>query len=142
MKDCIFCKTVAGKSPCCKIYEDEKTLAILDLHPINPGRILLLPKRHVEKISDLHQDELCVLTEVLQKLVKAIEDAISLDGLNIMINQGKAAGQVISHVHWHVAPRMRGDAVRVETPRLKLSQEEFLEIQVKIKKCLETRAGE
>ena len=86
-------------------------MAILDLYPINPGHVLIMPKRHVETLAELNQEELTSLATLLQKLVEAIDKALAPEGLNMMINQGKAAGQVVPHFHWHIIPRNSGRLV-------------------------------
>lgn len=138
MKDCVFCKIARGESPSYRIHEDEKVMAILDLYPINPGHVLVMPKRHVETLAELEQEELFSLAALLQKLVKAVEKSLSPEGLNMMINQGEAAGQVVPHFHWHIIPRNSGDRVRISARRLEPSEKEFREILAKIKKTLES----
>jgi histidine triad (HIT) family protein len=111
-------------------------MAILDLYPINPGHVLLMPKRHVETLAELNHQELWSLIKITQKLVKAVEKAVSPEGLNLMINQGTAAGQVVPHFHLHIIPRNSGDKVRVETKRCTPSEKEFHDVQAKIKEGL------
>lgn len=111
-------------------------MAILDLYPINQGHVLVMPKRHVETLAELEQEELINLVVLLQRMVKAVDKALAPEGLNLMINQGKAAGQVVPHLHWHIIPRNTGDSVKINTHRLKLSEKEFRETRDKIKENL------
>lgn len=138
MEDCIFCKIARGESLSYRIYEDDKIMAILDLYPINPGHVLLMPKRHVETLAELDREELTGLAILLQKLVKAVKKSLNPEGLNMMINQGEAAGQVVPHFHWHIIPRNSGDKVRIEAHRLRPSDEEFRDVQARIRETLES----
>ncbi len=136
MEDCLFCKIVAGDIPCYKVYEDERTLAFLDINPINKGHALVIPKVHVSRISEFEDDDLVAFYRALQKVTGAVERAVRLDGLNLFVNQGEVAGQVVPHFHCHISPRLKGDGLRMEIPSLELSEEEFVDTMVKIKMAL------
>jgi histidine triad (HIT) family protein len=127
---------VRDESPNYRICEDDKSVAILDLYPVNPGHILVLPKRHVETLAELEEDELTSMTLMLQKLVRAVDKALAPDGLNMMINQGEAAGQVVPHFHWHIIPRYTGDRLVIRSTRLRPSAEEFREVQAWLRENL------
>jgi histidine triad (HIT) family protein len=130
--DCIFCKIVAGELPSYKVYENSSTFAFLDINPISQGHTLVLPKKHVKKLSEAPPDVLSRVTRVLQKVTRAIEDSLNPEGLNIFVNQGEVAGQVIPHLHIHIVPRSKDDMVEFITPKIGLSEKEFLEISRKI----------
>ncbi len=136
MGDCLFCKIVAGDILCYKVYEDDRTLAFLDINPINNGHTLVIPKVHVSRISEFEDDDLVAFYRALQKVTRAVERAVVLDGLNLFVNQGEVAGQVIPHFHCHISPRLKGDGLKMWTPSLKLSEEEFVDTMVKIKMAL------
>ncbi len=136
MEDCLFCKIVAGDIPCYKVYEDDRTLAFLDINPINKGHTLVIPKVHVSKISELEDEDLVGFYRALQKVTGAVERAVRLDGLNLFVNQGEVAGQLIPHFHCHITPRLKGDGLRMEIPSRELSEEEFVDTMVKIKMAL------
>ncbi len=136
MEDCLFCTIVAGDIPCYKVYEDEKTLAFLDINPINKGHTLVIPKVHVSRISEFEDEDLVGFYRALQKVTGAVERAVRLDGLNLFVNQGKDAGQLIPHFHCHITPRLKGDGLKMEIPSLKLSEDEFVDTMVKIKMAL------
>ncbi len=136
MEDCLFCKIVAGNIPCYKVYEDERTLAFLDISPINKGHTLVIPKVHVSRISEFEDGDLVGFFRALQKVTGAVERAVRLDGLNLFVNQGEVAGQVVPHFHCHISPRLKGDGLRMGIPSLKLSEEEFVDTMVKIKMAL------
>ncbi len=136
MEECIFCKIIKGEIPSCKVYEDGKTLAFLDVNPINAGHTLVMPKNHVPKISEAEEEDLLALTKTLRKVVKAVEKGMEVDNLNIFVNQGRDAGQVIPHLHYHVAPRHKGDGAKFDVPQRKLSEEEFKDAAERIRSAI------
>jgi len=112
MNDCLFCKIVAGDIPCEKIYEDEDTFAFLDIHPINRGHALVIPKIHAENIYDIPREDFCNLMETVRQLAPAVKDAVNADGINIGMNNDGAAGQLVFHAHIHIIPRFVSDGHR------------------------------
>lgn len=109
---CIFCKIVKGELPSFKIYEDEKTLAFLDIHPVNPGHTLVIPKAEdTRNIFDIDASDWIATTETARKVAHAVEKGMGADGVNIMMNNRSNAGQVIDHPHIHVIPRFKGDGL-------------------------------
>lgn len=130
--DCIFCKIVAGGIPSFKVYEDDYALAFLDINPIAKGHTLVMPKIHVKKISELEAEDLSGLMAALQKVTRAIEDSIGPEGLNIFVNQGEAAGQIVPHLHIHIVPRAKDDGLKVPTAKVEMTEEGFKEISKKI----------
>ncbi len=109
MNDCIFCKIIAGEIPAEKIYEDEQTLAFLDLHPVNIGHTLVMPKVHFENLYDTPDEVLAHIAPVIKKLAVAIKKALKADGINIEMNNDSVAGQLVFHTHIHIVPRIEGD---------------------------------
>lgn len=136
MSDCIFCKIIKGDIPSYKVYEDEKTFAFLDINPINTGHALVIPKNHVRKISEAPEEDLFALVKTLKKVIKGLEDGLGVDNLNVFVNQGEDAGQLIPHLHYHVTPRYKGDGVKFDMPQRKLSGEEFADLVEKIKSAI------
>ncbi|MBI1969765.1 HIT family protein [Candidatus Woesearchaeota archaeon] len=110
-EDCIFCKIVKGEIPCAKIYEDEETVAFLDIAPINPGHALVIPKQHYKDFLELPEAMTAKLFAVARKLVPAVVKASKADAYNLGMNNGKEAGQVIFHMHLHIVPRFKGDGL-------------------------------
>lgn len=108
MADCIFCKIVAGEIPAARLIETDKVLSFLDIGPVNPGHALVIPKRHAESLLDLTQEELHVMSFIARRVAAAVRDAVEAEGFNILQNEGRVAGQLVPHVHFHVIPR-RGD---------------------------------
>ena len=104
MPDCIFCKIIRKETPATVIYEDSKSLAFLDIRPINIGHTLVIPREHVENIFEISEDELSYLSKIVKKMAHAIKDTFNCDGIKIAQSNGKAAGQVVPHLHIHVIP--------------------------------------
>ena len=108
MEDCIFCKIVKGEIPCAKIYEDEKTFVFLDINPVNIGHALVISKKHFINIYDTPEDITAGMAKTAKKISRALQ-SIGAGGVNIIMNNEKAAGQLVFHTHIHVIPRFEGD---------------------------------
>ena len=115
--DCIFCRIIRGELDSATIYEDESTLAFLDLRQSNEGHVLVVPRRHFEQIYDLDEDSACALAGTVCKVARAIRRVYSPDGLSIWQSNGPAAFQEVPHVHWHVFPRYTNDGHLVVYPK-------------------------
>ena len=105
----LFKKIIAGEIPCEKVYEDDVAFAFLDINPVNPGHTLVIPKKWSNGFLDADKDTICALIPAIQKVAKAIKEATGCDGINIMQNEGEAAGQKVFHLHFHVIPRYAND---------------------------------
>lgn len=113
MDDCIFCKIAKGEIPSATIYEDQEFRVILDLGPATRGHALILPKTHCENILAM-PDELAAKAMILaKKMTEKMMDVLKCDGLNIVQNNGSAAGQTVFHFHMHLIPRNQGDQAGV-----------------------------
>lgn len=110
-KDCLFCKIISKEIPSHILYENDDTMAFLDIHPVNPGHTLIVPKKHSEDILDTPEDTFLPLVLLMKKIGRALIE-MGYDGFNIMQNSKPASGQVIPHLHWHVIPRKEGDGFR------------------------------
>jgi histidine triad (HIT) family protein len=109
MSDCIFCKLANGEIPTAKLYEDDDFAVILDAGPATKGHALIIPKAHYANIHEL-PDELVSKAFVLaKKTATRLQNAMEADGLNIMQNNGIAAGQTVFHFHIHLIPRWTND---------------------------------
>jgi len=110
MADCIFCKILAGKAPASFIYKDENCSAFMDLHPVNPGHVLVVPNEHAASLAQLPPDTGGYLFQVGQRVAAALrESGLRCEGVNFFLADGAAAGQEVFHVHLHVLPRFAGD---------------------------------
>ena len=103
---CVFCRIAKGKAPAWVVFEDDHAIAFLDTRPIAPGHILVCPKRHAERLTDM--DDMTHLTAALKRVAHMVEERLATD-YNIGANQGALAGQVVFHHHWHVIPRKEGE---------------------------------
>lgn len=107
--DCLFCQIVDGDIPSYTVYEDEDTLAFLDVNPVSRGHTLVIPKKHAEHVTGLDTATTSAVFETVQNVATAIEDTLGPDGINLLQNNGEAAGQEIDHVHVHIIPRYADD---------------------------------
>jgi len=114
MSDCIFCSIVEGSIPAFVVYQDSYYLAIMDRYPSAKGHVLILPKRHVADIYGLSHDESAAILPLAQKIAAKMQDVLGMDGLNLIQNNGKAAGQVVDHFHLHLVPRYENDGVIIK----------------------------
>ncbi len=132
--DCLFCKMVTGQIPVTKIYEDEVVLAFLDIGPISDGHTLVIPKQHFEKLHDCPPELLGQVGSRLGKIAGAVAAAMNSDGYNVLCNNGRAAGQVIEHVHFHIIGRNAGDGVFDRWPSYKYPEGKIETIAAEIRK--------
>ena len=103
--DCLFCKIIQREIPANIIYEDEYTLAFLDIAPIEEGHLLIIPKAHSVHLLDTPTEQLQHLMQATHKIAPALKKATQAEGLSLLQSTGKAAGQVIDHIHFHLVPR-------------------------------------
>ena len=128
--NCIFCKIIAGEAPAITVFEDDRTLAFLDINPINPGHTLIIPKQHHQDLFSMDSETYQQLASATLIVAQAVNAHIKPDGLNIFQANGTAAGQTVFHLHNHVLPRHQHDRLRVglaEQPTQLPSQDESLE---------------
>ena len=113
MDNCIFCKIANGEIPSATLYEDEDFRVILDLGPASKGHSLILPKAHAANLTEL-PDELAGKAMVLaKKMTGRLIEALGCDGLNVVQNNGEAAGQTVHHFHIHLIPRRTDDGLGI-----------------------------
>lgn len=108
-EECLFCKIVSGQVPAKKVYEDDVTLAFLDISPRNPGHTLIIPKKHAETLLELSDKEAGRLFESVRKVGEMAMNGVQAQGLSIAQSNGQAAGQVVAHVHFHAIPRFANE---------------------------------
>ena len=114
--DCVFCSIISGVLSSAVLYQDEDTIAILDLRQSNEGHSLVIPKRHVEQVYDLDDRTASALSKTVVHVARAIREVFSPQGLSIWQSNGQAAFQEVPHVHFHVFPRYVGDRHLVVYP--------------------------
>lgn len=111
--DCIFCKLANGMIPTVSPYEDELVKVIFDAAPASKGHMLVLPKRHFDNLYELDEETAKHMTYVVKKVALAASKVLKWDGLNVLQNNGEAAGQTVMHYHTHLIPRYEGDEVNI-----------------------------
>ncbi len=111
--DCLFCKIIAREIPAEIVYEDDGTLAFLDIHPINPGHTLIIPKRHSDSFAVTPPEDVAAVMRAAQTLSPAILKAVGADAFNFTANNGRAAGQLVFHTHFHFMPRFAADGYKM-----------------------------
>ena len=109
MSDCVFCKIRDGQLPSMKIYEDDRTLAIMDINPINSGHCLVLVKTHAPTVWEADPTDLQAAIVTAKKVATAVRETLKPDGLNMLQANGRAAFQSVPHYHLHVIPRWEND---------------------------------
>jgi len=134
--DCIFCKMVAGQIPVTKIYEDQVILAFLDIGPVSDGHTLVIPRKHFEKLHDCPEELLAQVGSRLGKVAKAVAAGMNSQGYNVLCNNGRAAGQLVEHLHFHIIPRNSGDGVFDRWPAYEYEQGKIEVIAAKIRENL------
>tara|TARA_Y100000310_G_scaffold345746_1_gene469166 strand:+ start:10481 stop:10888 length:408 start_codon:yes stop_codon:yes gene_type:complete len=113
MSDCIFCKLVKGEIPSSKVFEDDKTIAFLDIAPVNKGHVLVIPKEHFETILDTPEDTLKEVIATTKKVTAAVKKGVNADGITVGQSNFEAAGQVVPHLHFHIMPRFKDDGLKL-----------------------------
>jgi histidine triad (HIT) family protein len=110
MQGCLFCGIVAGHVEASIVYRDDHVTAFLDIQPVNPGHLLIVPNRHATYLADLDPDDGAQLFRVGQRLVAALRRSeLRCEGVNLFLADGEAAMQEVFHVHLHVFPRYKDD---------------------------------
>ena len=132
MEDCIFCKLANGVFPTNTLYEDEDFRVILDIEPAAKGHALILPKQHYANLYEL-DDRLASRALVIAKqMAGKIQKTFDCDGLNVLQNNGEAAGQTVFHFHMHLVPRFENDEVGLDMPNKKAADYDLKEVAAKI----------
>jgi histidine triad (HIT) family protein len=134
--DCLFCKIVAGQMPVKKIYEDEVVLSFLDIGPISDGHTLVIPKQHFVKLHECPADLLGQVFTRIGNIAGAVAAAMDSDGYNLLCNNGRAAGQFIEHLHFHIVPRNTGDGLFNHWPSVEYEDGKIDEVTGAIRKYL------
>ncbi len=130
--DCIFCRIANGEIPSNTVYEDEDFRCILDLSPAAKGHTLVIPKEHFQDALNADDEVLSKIFKVAAKVGEGMKKALNADGINIVQNNGEAAGQTVPHLHVHVIPRYNGDEKMVTWTQHESDSEEQKRIAEKI----------
>lgn len=133
MENCIFCKIVKKEIPAEIVYEDSKFSVFLDISPASKGHCLVVPKEHHKDIFDIPDSMLKEMSLMIKKTANTVKNALKADGINIIFNNGRSAGQLVFHIHAHVIPRYEKDNALVYTVnKPHVSNEQMQEIKLKI----------
>ena len=137
-QQCIFCHIIGGKVQSKKIYEDDKVLAILDINPANPGHVLVLPKEHYAIMPQLSAEEIAHVFMITKTISNACLRSLGVQGTNIVVQNGVAAGQKAQHFMVHVIPRQESDGLEFDVPQKQMKEEDL----EKVRKLLAEQLGQ
>jgi histidine triad (HIT) family protein len=129
MDNCIFCKIASGEIPSNTIYEDDSFRVILDNGPATKGHALVLPKEHYANLFEIPEDVLSGAVVVAKKVAGTMKEKLACDGLNLVQNNGEAAGQTVMHFHLHIIPRYQNDGQHILWNPTSPSAEELVAIK-------------
>jgi histidine triad (HIT) family protein len=130
--DCIFCKIIAGEIPCHKIAETEHALAFLDIMPIAHGHLLVIPKQHIEFVYDADPAVMADVMALATRIAGAVNRSIDCEGMNLLLNAGRVAGQIVPHAHMHIIPRRSDDGIHWPWPQGTLTDDTAQELVASI----------
>jgi histidine triad (HIT) family protein len=111
--DCLFCKIVAGEIPSTRVYEDERTVAFMDINPGTRGHLLVVPREHAVDLLEIADDDLAAVARTGKVMAQRISERLGADGVNLLNSCGSAAWQTVFHFHLHVIPRYGGDPLQL-----------------------------
>jgi histidine triad (HIT) family protein len=133
---CIFCRLIAGEIPATKVYEDDQTLAFMDLGQVNPGHVLVAVKRHAATLLDITPNEAAAAMRTAHKVAQAVTEAFAPPGLTLLQCNGKEGDQTVFHFHLHVLPRHAADGVGLSWPRKDPAREVLEDYAGRIRQAL------
>ncbi|HEX8856712.1 MAG TPA: HIT family protein [Thermoleophilaceae bacterium] len=131
--DCIFCKILEGELPSARIYEDEHTIAFLDINPWTRGHSLVVPRNHSRDLLDASDEDLAHVIAASKRVAGLLRDKLSADGINLLNSCGEAAWQTVFHLHMHVIPRYVDDPLRLPGRPQQTDPEELAELAEEIR---------
>ncbi len=114
--DCIFCKILDGEIPANKVLQDGDSLAFMDIGPLADGHVLLIPSEHYVTLDEMPAESAAAMLKHLPALTRAVQKVTGCEGVNVLQNNGKIAGQLVQHVHFHIIPRDVGGAFQFNWP--------------------------
>ncbi len=136
--DCIFCNIRDKEIPSSILFENEKAFAILDINPMNYGHVLLISKGHYSDILEIPENDLKEILSAVQLVSKALVDAFSLEGFNLVANKGEIAGQSIFHFHFHIIPRHKNDNINFVRNIKKYHENQFNKYADQIRNAIQS----
>lgn len=136
MDDCVFCRIVRGEIPSTRVWEDDLTVAFMDIGSVNPGHLLVATKGHVENLYELDERTAAAVMQSVARVGRALRSALSPDGLSLYQANGVAAGQTVFHFHVHVLPRWKGDPMDLVWPVRNPARQELEDTAARIRAAL------
>jgi len=136
MTECVFCRIIAGQIPSTRVYEDEHTLAFMDIGQVNPGHVLVAVKKHAESLYALEEAQAAAVARTSVRVARAIRDVFAPPGLSVYQANGKPAGQTVFHYHVHLLPRHEGDGMELTWPVKNPPREKLEEYAARIRERL------
>ena len=134
--DCVFCKIRDGQIPSMKVYEDDKTLAFMDINPLNAGHCLIVPRTHAATIWDADEEDLTAAIATAKKVARALREAVKPDGLNMLQANGAAAFQSVPHFHLHLIPRWNNDGKGFDWSLVPGDRAQIIEVGERVREAL------
>ena len=137
---CVFCKIVRKQAPASLVYEGEDVLAFLDTRPLSEGHTLVIPKEHYVTIFEAPEQVVAQLHRIVKRVAQAVREVTKADGISIIQQNGKAAGQEIFHLHVHVIPRFEGQKLLRFREFAEVNREKLNQIATTIKASMQKSA--
>jgi len=141
-ESCLLCQIISNKIPSYKIYEDDLTLAVLDVNGANPGHCFVIPKNHYPIMEQVPDEELGHHFSIANKISSAIFDILKVQGTNLFVRNGIPAGQKVAHFMINVIPRGENDGVNLQWKPKQLSEEEISTVELKLKEQIKGKGVE
>ena len=136
MSGCVFCAIVAGEAPSHGVYEDERTVAFMDINPATDGHLLVIPKRHAPDLWSIPDEDGLAVFRSVQRVSRALREGLEPDGLNVLQSNGAAALQTVFHYHVHLIPRYHGDGIHVPLMRAPGDRSRLAEFAERVRAAL------
>ena len=138
--DCVFCKIRDGELPSMRVYEDDHTLAIMDINPLNAGHCLVITKAHAPTLWDAKPEDLQAAIATAQKVAVALKTAVKPDGLNMLQANGAAAFQSVFHYHLHLIPRWNNDGKGFDWTLVPGDRQQIISVGERVRAALDAQA--
>lgn len=114
-QECVFCDIIAGEAEASVVFSDDRAVAFMDLNPVTPGHVLVVPRLHAAGLEDLDEDVGAHVWRLAHRIARGLRrSGLRCEGVNLLLADGEAAFQEVFHVHLHVFPRFRGDSLRID----------------------------
>lgn len=133
VEDCLICKIINGDVPSYTLYEDEDVKVFLDIYPMSKGHSLYVSKKHFDDIFDIPENDMAFLKK-MPKIATKLKEITEATGLNIIQNNGRDAGQILNHIHFHLVPRFPNDGLNLIPSKIELAEETAKELVELFKK--------